>query len=339
MEYRFLGRTGLKVSELTLGAMTFGGSGSAFFEGVGGVGLDDARRMVDMAIDRGVNMIDTADVYSRGVSEEMVGDCLIGKRGRVLVSTKCHGRMSNEVNDLGQSRHHIIASCEASLRRLKTDYIDVFHIHGYDAYVAWEESLGALTDLVRQGKVRYIACSNLSGWQLMKALSVSDARGYSRFAALQAYYSLVARDLEDELLPLCTEEQLGVLIWSPLAGGYLSGKYLSDNPRGRRAAVGDPGTIDEVLGKRALDALQVTSRTHNASLAQAALNYLRAKPGITSLIIGARTAAQLAENLACLDWSMTADEVAGLDRASERALAYPYWHQQRHNASRYRRAV
>ncbi len=339
MQYRFLGRTGLKVSELTLGAMTFGGSGSAFFEGVGGVALEEAHRMVDMALDRGVNMIDTADVYSRGVSEEMLGACLAGRRNRVLISTKCHGRMSDGVNDLGQSRHHIIASCENSLRRLKTDHIDVLHIHGYDAYVAWEESLGTLTDLVRQGKVRYIACSNLSGWQLMKALSISDMRGFARFAALQANYSLVARDLEDELLPLCAEEHVGVLVWSPLAGGYLSGKYLREGQAGRRAAVGDPGTIDEARGHRVLEALQATSQAHNATLAQSALNYLRAKPGITSLIVGARTATQLEENLACLDWSMSGDEVDTLDLASERPLAYPYWHQQRYNGSRYRKVM
>jgi aryl-alcohol dehydrogenase-like predicted oxidoreductase len=342
MEYRFLGETGLRLSALSLGAMTFGGSGSAFFESVGGVRPDDARRMVDMAIDAGVNLVETADVYSRGVSEEMLGEALRGKRDKVLVATKCHGWMSNEVNDLGQSRHHIIKSCEGSLRRLKTDYIDLYQIHNYDDYVSSQESLGALTDLVRQGKVCYIGCSNLTAWQLMKALWTSERHHLSRFVCYQGNYSLVAREAENELLPACADQRLGFLVWSPLAGGYLTGKYETDRPEavvGRRHAVGDPGTIEPESAKRTLGVMREVAAAHNATLAQVALNYLLAKPGVTSLLLGAKTLDQLRENLGCLQWTMTAAEVAALDAASARPLPYPYWHQRQYNAARYSRAT
>lgn len=337
MEHRYLGRTGLRVSVLGLGTMTFGGRGSAFFEGIGTVDAGEARRMVGMAIDAGINFFDTADVYSRGLSEEMLGAAIAGNRERVLIATKCHGRMSDEPNDLGQSRHHIIHSCEASLRRLGVDHIDLYQVHGYDAYTAWEESLGALTDLVTQGKIRYIGSSNLSAWHLMKALSVSERRNLRSFASIQANYSLVARDAEHELIPLCEDQGVGFLVWSPLAGGYLSGKYGSnsaDSASGRRSAVGDPGTIDESVGQRILAAMNDIAATHNASCAQVALNYLLAKKGVTSVLIGAKTLDQFEDNLACLDWSLSQDEADTLDKVSARPLPYPNWHQRQYNTQR-----
>jgi len=342
VEYRFLGRTGLRVSELALGTMTFGGTGSRFFEGVGGVDQADAQKMVDLALDHEINLIDTADVYSRGVSEQMLGRALKGKRDKAIIATKFHGRMSDDPNDLGQSRHHIIRSCEASLRRLDTDHIDLYQIHGFDAYTDWQESLGALTDLVRQGKVRYIGCSNLSAWQLMKALAVSERHLLSRFACLQANYSLVARDAEHELLPLCADQQLGFLVWSPLAGGYLTGKYDptgGPSQPGRRAAVGDPGTIDEDHGRRVLATMREIAAARAASVSQVALNYLRAKPTVTAVLIGARTIEHLEDNLKAAAWSLSADEVRALDDVSERPLPYPYWHQRQYNASRYRQTA
>jgi aryl-alcohol dehydrogenase-like predicted oxidoreductase len=341
VEYRFLGDTGLRVSALALGAMTFGGSGSRFFEGVGGVGQDDAKRMVDAAIDHGVNLVDTADVYSRGVSEQMLGEALRGCRDKVLIATKVHGRMSDDVNDLGQSRHHIIEACHASLRRMGTDHIDLYQIHGYDAYTRWEESLGALTDLVRQGKLRYIGCSNLTAWQTMKALGVAERRSLSRFVSVQANYSLVAREAEYELLPMCEDQGMGFLVWSPLAGGYLTGKYDgdADEPTGRRAAVGDPGTIDEEQCRKTTAVMRNIAAGHSASVAQVALNYLLAKRSVTSVIVGARTVEQLADNLACTGWTLSDDEVEALDEVSARPLPYPYWHQRQYNAARYARTA
>lgn len=340
MEYRFLGGTGLRVSALALGTMTFGGSGSRFFEGIGGVDAKDAHRMVDMAVDAGINLVDTADVYSRGLSEEMIGAAIAGKRDKVLVATKCHGRMSDGPNDLGQSRHHIINSCHASLRRLGVDHIDLYQVHGFDAYTSWEESLSTLTDLMTQGKVRYIGCSNLAAWQLMKALSVSERRNLRSFVSLQANYSLVAREAEHELLPLCEDQDLGFIVWSPLAGGYLTGKYShGDCTSGRRDKVGDPGTIDEASGEIILATMAKIASAHDATMAHVALNYILAKRNVTSVLIGAKTLNQLKENLACASWTLSQDEIEILDKASARPLPYPYWHQRRHNAVRYTKFV
>ncbi|HCG01787.1 MAG TPA: aldo/keto reductase [Chloroflexi bacterium] len=339
MEYRFLGQTGLRVSALSLGSMTFGGSGSPFFEGVGGVDQKTANQMIDICLDRGINLVDTADVYSRGISEEMIGKALRSKRDKMLVATKCHGRMSDEVNDLGQSRHHIVNSCDASLRRLGTDYIDIYQVHGYDAYTSLSETLGALTDLVRQGKVRYIGCSNLSAWQLMKALSVSERANLSRFACLQANYSLVAREAEYELLPLCEDQRLGFVVWSPLAGGYLTGKYHSQagtSHHGRRSAVGDPGSIDEERGQSILATMTDIAAQHNASVSQVALNYLLARADVTSVLVGARTIDQLIDNFACIEWSLGPGELDALDTVSATPSPYPYWHQRKYNRARFR---
>lgn len=339
MEYRFLGSTGLKVSVLGLGTMTFHGSGSDFFRGVGGVDDDVARRMVDTALDIGVNFIDTADVYSRGESESMLGRVLKGRRDRTIVATKVHGRMTDDPNDAGQSRHHITESCHASLRRLGVDHIDLYQIHNFDAWTSWEESLGALTRLVDQGKIRYIGCSNLAAWQLMKALSVSEQRGLDKFVSLQANYSLMARELEHELVPLCESEGVGVTVWGPLAGGVLSGKYHGEAPsaEGRRNAVGDPGHVDESTVQKVLAAMGMIAKVRNASLAEVAVNFVKARKFVSSVLVGARTYEQFAQNMRCAEWDLDQSELDALVEASARPLPYPYWHQARHNAARYRR--
>lgn len=334
MDYRFLGETGLRVSALSLGAMTFGAS----FGGVAGVGQGDAQRMVDVAVELGINVIDTADVYSRGASEEVLGRALKGKRDKVLVATKVHGPMSDDVNDAGQSRHHIVSSCHASLRRLGVDHIDLYQLHNFDAYTSWEQSLGALTDLVRQGKVRYVGCSNLTAWQTMTALSVAERRNVSRFVAFQGNYSLVAREAEYELIPMCQDQGMGFLVWSPLAGGYLTGKYEGgDGVTGRRFEAGDPGVIDEEQGRKTLAVMQEIASQHGASVAQVALNWLQAKPAVTSVIVGARTMGQLSDNLASADWRLSAEEILQLDDVSARPKPYPYWHQEQYNAERHLR--
>jgi aryl-alcohol dehydrogenase-like predicted oxidoreductase len=335
MNYNFLGSTGLRVSSFGLGTMTFGGSGSHFFEGIGGVGQREATWMTHLALDLGVNLIDTADVYSRGIAERMLGKAIKRRRDDVLIATKCHGRMSNDVNDVGQSRHHIFRSCEGSLRRLGVDHIDIYQIHNVDAYTAWEECLGALTDLVQRGTIRYIGCSNLSAWQLMKALSVSEQRSLARFVSYQGNYSLVAREAEYELLPLCLDQATGFIVWSPLAGGFLTGKYSNGRGGGRRQAVGDPGTIDEARGQKIITVLQEIARQRGASASQVALNWLRTKPGVSSVLVGARDVSQLRENLDAATWSLRSDEQQALDDVSQTPLIYPYWHHQQYNLDRY----
>ncbi|HET6503090.1 MAG TPA: aldo/keto reductase [Amycolatopsis sp.] len=336
-ETRFLGRSGLRVSTLTLGTMTFGGSGRHAHMGT--VGVDEATRMVDLCLDHGVNLFDTADVYSAGLSEEVLGQALGKRRQEVLVATKLNGPMGEGPNDRGQSRHHIIAACEASLRRLGTDYIDLYQVHSIDERTPFEESLRALDDLVRQGKVRYIGCSNYSAWHLMKALSVSDQRGFERYVSLQAYYSLVARELEHELLPLSQDQGVGVLVWSPLAGGFLAGKQRRGEgaPAGtRRAVSGDTGTMDLERGLDIVDELAVIAKDRGVSVAQVAINWLIARPGVSSVIVGARNIAQLEDNLGAAGWQLTAEEVDRLDRVSAATLPYPFWHQQKFNGPRMR---
>jgi aryl-alcohol dehydrogenase-like predicted oxidoreductase len=336
VDYRYLADTGIRISSLSLGTMTFAGSGSAFFEGVGGADIDEARRMVDLALDAGINFVDTADVYSRGLSESYLGEVLRGRRDRVLIATKCHGRMSDEVNDLGLSRLHIVKGCEDSLRRLDTDTIDLYQIHGFDAYTSWDESLSALDQLVQQGKVRYVGCSNLAAWQCVRSLSTSEHRSLSRFVAYQGNYSLVAREAEDELLPMCQAERLGFLVWSPLAGGYLTGKYRRSET-GRRDSVGDPGNIDPSQGERVLDAVEQIAKLREVPANQVAINWVASRAGVTSMILGARTVEQLSSNLGSKDWSLTTDEIHHLDDASQRTLPYPHWHQRLHNARRFQR--
>jgi len=330
MEYRQLGRSGLRVSALTLGTMTFGGRGN--FGAVGETDVAGARRQVDMCLDAGVNLIDTADVYSGGVSEEMTGEVLRGRRDSVLLSTKVRMSMGDGPNEAGLSRHHIISGCEASLRRLGTDHIDIYHVHEWDGQTRLEETLSALDFLVTSGKVRYLAASNYAGWQLMKALAISDARGYERFAAQQIYYSLEARDAEYELVPLAIDQGLGILVWSPLAGGLVSGKYRrSGSPSsGTRQVSGtwsEPPVRDQEKLYDTVEVLVDIASSHGASPAQVALAWLLGRPAVTSLIIGARTDEQLADNLGAASLVLSEDERTALDKVSAPDLVYPYWHQ------------
>ena len=319
MEYRQLGRSGLRVSTLTLGTMTFGGRGG--FRAVGATDVVAARRQVDLCLDAGVNLIDTADVYSGGLAEEITGEAILGRRDSLLLSTKVRMSMGDGPNDAGLSRQHIIAGCEASLRRLGTDHIDIYHVHEWDGQTRLEETLSALDSLVAAGKVRYLAASNYAGWQLMKALAVADSRGYERFSAQQIYYSLEARDAEYELLPLSIDQGLGILVWSPLAGGLVSGKYrrdaspseqtrqLSGEWRSRRSATGRSSTTRSrcwSTWRPRTAPRRPRSRWPGCS----------ARPAVTSLIIGARTDEQLLDNLGAASLALTEDERAALDKVS-----------------------
>ncbi|MQY67546.1 MAG: aldo/keto reductase, partial [Dehalococcoidia bacterium] len=329
MKMRFLGKTGIKVSELCFGTMTFGGR--SFFKYVGQLGQKEANTLVDMSLEAGINFFDTADVYSQGLSEEMLGKALGKRRKGIILATKVRGKMGPGPNDVGLSRHHIIEACNASLKRLGTDYIDLYQVHNFDPDTPQEETMRALDDLVRQGKVRYIGCSNYSGWQLMKAMAISNKRGWERFVTLQALYSLLARDLENEMVPLCLDQGMGILVWSPLSGGFLSGKYRrgKPKPKGTRLTAPQPRflQLDEEKGFDIVEELDKIAKAHNATVAQAALNYLLAKEGVSSVIIGARTPEQLADNLKTTDWEMSVEEVSRLDEMSQPVPVYPYWMQ------------
>lgn len=329
VEYRYLGRSGLRVSVIALGTMTFGGQGG--FAKVGQVELEEARRLVDQALESGVNLIDTADMYSAGVAEEMVGEILAGRREQVVLATKVRFAMGPGPNDAGLSRHHIIASCEASLRRLRTDYIDLYQVHEWDGRTPLEETIDALDDLVRQGKVRYVGCSNYTAWQLMKALGISERTGKSRFVSQQVYYSLLHRELEYELVPAAIDSGLGVLVWSPLAGGLLSGKYRRNMvaPAGARHTTdwGEPPVYDWDRAYDAIEVLVSVAESKGVSPARVALAYLLGKPAVTSLIVGVRNEQQLADNLGAADIVLDRDERERLDKATALPLLYPYWHQ------------
>ncbi|MGH9875383.1 MAG: aldo/keto reductase [Pyrinomonadaceae bacterium] len=342
MKYRVLGRTGVKVSELCLGTMTFGEN----FYGIAVVDQANANAMVARALEAGINFFDTADVYSYGQSEVVLGqalkDCGV-KRDGVIVATKVRSPMTEaatagtgDVNNVGLSRQHIFAGVEHSLRRLQTDYIDLYQVHGWDILTPIEETLGALDDLVRQGKVRYIGCSNWSARHLMKALYLSSARDWAGFVSLQAYYSLVGRDLEHELLRLCREENLGVMPWSPLSGGFLSGKYTRENPNpegARRSGFQFP-PIDEARGFDAIDALARIAKEQGTTIAQVALAWLLAQPGVTSIIIGANKMSQLEDNLKAADLELTAAEIEVLSATTAPAPQYPQWMIERQNEGR-----
>jgi len=312
-----------------MGTMTFGGTGG--FASVGSTGVDEARRQVDLCLDAGINLIDTADVYSAGLSEEIVGQVLAGRRDEVLLATKVRMPMGDGPNDAGLSRQHIIAGCEASLCRLGTDHIDIYHVHEWDGQTRLEETLSALNSLVSAGKVRYLAASNYAGWQLMKALAVADSHGFERFAAQQVYYSLEARDAEYELVPLAVDQGLGILVWSPLAGGLLSGKYRRNHqaPVGSRQLSdwGEPPVHDPEGLYDIVEILIEIGLQHGVSGAQVALAWTLGRPAVTSAVIGARTAEQLADNLAAASLVLRPDERARLDAASAPPLIYPYWHQ------------
>jgi aryl-alcohol dehydrogenase-like predicted oxidoreductase len=330
MKMNFLGNSGIKVSELCFGAMTFGGRG--YWRVIGEVEQNDANDIAAMAIDGGINFFDTADVYSEGLSEEILGKALGPKRKGIILATKVRGRTGKGPNDIGLSRLHIIENCNASLKRLGTDYIDLYQVHNFDPFTPLEETLRALDDLVRDGKVRYIGASNYSGWQLMKALAISEKHNLEKFVTIQSFYSLIARDLENELIPLCLDQKLGVLTWSPLGGGFLTGKYRRGAKRPENARRADKESqflkFDEEKGFDIIEELEKIAKNHNATIAQGALNYLLRKPAVTSVIIGARTKEQLADNLGTSKWAMTPEEVKRLDEVSILPRVYPYWMQQ-----------
>lgn len=336
MEYRQLGRSGLRVSALALGTMTFGGRGP--FAKTGTTDLDGARRQIDLALEAGVNLIDTADVYSAGLSEEIIGQAIAKRRDQVLLATKARMRMGNGPNDAGLSRYHLIRACEASLRRLQTDYIDLYQVHEWDGQTPLEETLETLDTLVRSGKVRYIGCSNYAGWQLLKALSTSERHGYQRFSSQQVYYSLQARDAEYELIPASLDQGLGVLVWSPLAGGLLSGKYRrgQDTPEGTRRLAGwdEPPVRNEQQLYDTIEVLIEIAEAHGVSPAQVSLAWLLGRPAITSVVVGARTDEQLRDNLRSADLRLSDEERARLDAVSMAPLLYPYWHQAKTAADR-----
>jgi aryl-alcohol dehydrogenase-like predicted oxidoreductase len=330
MEYRQLGYSGLKVPVLSFGTGTFGGKGE-FFSAWGNSDVAEACRLVDICLDAGVNFFDTADVYSNGASEEILGKAIAGRRNSVLISTKASFRMGNGPNDLGSSRYHLIQACEASLRRLGTDYIDIYHLHGFDQITPVEEALQTLDTLVRSGKVRYIACSNFSGWHLMKSLAVSERYGWSRYVAHQAYYSLIGREYEWELMPLAIDQKIGTIVWSPLGWGRLTGKIRRNQPlpkvsRLHSTAEQGPPVEDEYLYK-VVDALEEVARETEKTVPQVALNWLLQRPTVVNIIIGARNEEQLRQNLATVGWNLTAKQLERLDLASERTPTYPYWHQ------------
>jgi aryl-alcohol dehydrogenase-like predicted oxidoreductase len=327
MKMRYLGNTGIKVSEICFGAMTFGGR--SFWKVIGEVDQKEATGIVNTAIEGGINFFDTADVYSEGVSEEILGKALGNNRKNIILATKVRGRTGKGPNEIGLSRHHIIENCNASLKRLGTDYIDLYQVHSFDPATPIEETLRALDDLVRIGKVRYIGASNYSGWQLMKALSISEKQNLEKYVTLQAYYSLIARDLEYELVPLCLDQKLGILTWSPLGGGFLTGKYRRGKNRPAGARRTDPTDqflqFDENKGFDIVDDLERIANKHNATITQAALNYLLRKPGVSSVITGARNKEQIADTIKTTDWEMTSEEVRRLDELSKPPRVYPYW--------------
>lgn len=336
MDFRQLGNSGLLVSTIALGTMTFGGKD--VFGNVGHTDVDGARRQVDMCLDAGVNLIDTANMYSSGAAEEILGKALAGRRDTVLVSSKVRLPMGDGPNDEGLSRRHILDQVDASLRRLGTDHLDIYHVHQWDGLTPLEETMQTLDSLVASGKVRYLGVSNFSGWQLMKALCVADAHGYQRFVSNQIYYSLESRDAEYELVPASVDQGLGILVWSPLAGGLLSGKYRRDRqPEDGRHHTewSEPPVRDEEKLYDTIDTLVEVASARGASPAQVALAYVLTKPAVTSVIVGARKDEQLADNLGAADLELSPEEVDRLDKVSAPDLIYPHWHQANLVSSRF----
>jgi aryl-alcohol dehydrogenase-like predicted oxidoreductase len=326
----------LRVSQLTLGTMTFGGRG--MFEAVGATNLQDARRQVDMALDAGINLVDTADVYSYGAAEEILGQALAGRRDQALIATKGRFPMGTGANDAGASRHHLIEACEASLRRLQTDHIDLYQVHNWDGQTPLEETLTALDHLIQSGKVRYVGCSNFAGWQVMKAVSASHAAGLPRFVSQQVYLSLLERSAEYEIVPSALDQGLGLLVWSPLAGGLLSGKYRRGQapPEGARLANDwhEPPVHDEDKLYDTVDVLVEIAEGHGVSPARVAIAWLLARPGVTTVICGARSDEQLADNLAAVELTLSPEEMNRLEEVSRPPLIYPFWHQRTKAADR-----
>lgn len=336
MEYRLLGRSGLKVSSLALGTMTFGGHG--VFALAGDTGVDGARRQIDMALDAGINLIDTADIYSAGISEEIVGEVLKGRRERVLLATKARFPTGSGPNDRGLSRHHLMQACDASLKRLRTDRIDIYWLHQWDGHTPLEETLGALNDLTRAGKIGYVGVSNFSGWHIMKMLAVAEREGLVRPVGQQIHYTLQAREAEHELLPIAVGEGVGAVIWTPLAGGLLTGKYRRNvpHPEGtRKTGEWDvPPVYDVEKLYDIVETLITIAAVHLATPAQIALAWTLTRPGVASLVIGARTDQQLADNLKAADIRLSPEELAMLEAVSQHHLPYPYWHQRDTGADR-----
>jgi len=332
MEYRQLGGSGFKVPALSFGTGTFGGT-TEFFKAWGSSDVAEATRLVDICLESGLTMFDSADIYSNGAAESILGEAIKGRRDRVLISTKGTFRHGEGPNDVGSSRFHITRTVEASLKRLGTDYIDLFQLHGFDAITPIEGALGTLDNLVRAGKIRYIGCSNFSGWHLMKALAVSEKYGLSRYVAHQAYYSLIGRDYEWELMPLGLDQKVGAVVWSPLGWGRLTGKIrrgqpLPESSRLQAKVVVDngPPVEDEYL-YRVVDALTAVAQETEKTVPQVALNWLLQRPTVATIVIGARNEEQLRQNLGAVGWNLTKEQVAKLDAASATTLAYPYWHQ------------
>jgi aryl-alcohol dehydrogenase-like predicted oxidoreductase len=328
LEYRKLGRSGLLVSSVTLGTMTFGGRGA--FGKVGSTDVAGARRQVDMCLEAGVNLFDTADIYSDGESEEILGEAIKGRRDDLLLATKVRMPAGEGPNDSGLSRHHIVRQCEQSLKRLGTDHIDLYQVHEWDGLTPLEETLEALDTLVRSGKVRYVGSSNYSGWQLMKALGISERLGLQRYVSQQIHYTLQAREAEYELVPIAMDQECSILVWSPLAGGLLSGKYRRDEDaqEGRHLEGWDePPVRDQDKLYDVVDVLVEVAEGRGVSAAQVALSWLLGRPGVASVIVGARTDEQLADNLKAAELVLSEEERRGLDRASAPPLIYPFWHQ------------
>ena len=330
MEYRHLGRSGFKVPVLSLGTGTFGGS-NEFFRAWGDTDVQGATRLVDVCLEHGLTMFDSADIYSAGAAEEILGGAIRGRRDKVIISTKATFRSSDEPNDVGSSRHHLIQAAERALRRLGTDYIDLFQLHGFDARTPAEETLTALDDLVRSGKIRYVGVSNFSGWHLMKSLSISERYNLARYVANQTYYSLIGRDYEWELMPLGLEQGVGAVVWSPLGWGRLTGKIRRGQPlpagsRLHKTADMGPPVPDEHVFK-VVEAIDRIAEQTGKSVPQIALNWLLQRPTVSNVIVGARNEEQLVQNLGAVGWNLTAEQVAALDAASAVTLPYPYWHQ------------
>lgn len=330
MESRILGYSGLKVPVLSFGTGTFAGKGELFKEW-GDTDVKEAKRLVDICMDAGCNFFDTANIYSTGASEEVLGEAVHSKRDKVIISTKATFAMGDGPNEVGSSRYNLIRACEDSLRRLKTDHIDIYFMHGFDALTPIDEVLSALDDLVKSGKVRYIGCSNFSGWHLMKSLDISKRYGWARYAVHQAYYSLIGREYEWELMPLAVDQKIGTMVWSPLGWGRLTGKVRRDQPlpkesRLHKTAEYGPPVDNEYLYK-VVDALDEIAKETGKTIPQVALNWLLQRPTVSNVCIGARNEEQLKANLGAVGWNLSADQVARLDAASDVTPIYPYWHQ------------
>jgi aryl-alcohol dehydrogenase-like predicted oxidoreductase len=332
MEFRRLGGSGFKVPVLSLGTGTFG-SKNELISAFGTTEVEEATRLVDISLEAGLNMFDSADVYSDGSAEEILGKAIKGRRDQVIISTKATFRSGPGHNDVGSSRHHLIRACESSLRRLGTDYIDLYQMHGFDALSPVEETLSALDDMVHSGKVRYIGCSNFSGWHLMKSLAVSEKYGLARYVAHQAYYSLVGRDYEWELMPLALDQRVGTVVWSPLGWGRLTGRIRRNQPlpeisrlHSQAVVEAGPPLADEHV-YRIVDAIDEVAKETGKTVPQIAINWLLQRPTVATVIIGARNEDQLRQNLRAIDWTLTTAQVGRLEAASATTPAYPYWHQ------------